>query len=121
MNNMQKEALKGLVSSLKGPTSSFDGFGCVRTTAVYKLTIPCQSTDVNGNIVDEETTVVFDSKEEVIEFLSGDCDGDNFGSSLLRIRSYDNKLYEEVGRTCNHIVNIFEAIDKPVRKPIRRK
>ena len=32
MNNMQKEALKGFVSSLKDSTSSFDGFVCIRTT-----------------------------------------------------------------------------------------
>lgn len=74
----------------------------------YKLTFPCQFVDIDGNMVDGERTVMFTNKEELIEYLSGDVNGDNYGSSLLRIREHDIKLYEEVGRMCNHMVKLLK-------------
>ena len=80
----------------------------------YKLTFPCILTDVNGNVVNTEKTVVFDDKEELIEYLSGDTDGDNHGSSLLRIKDFDKKLYEDIGGMCNIISHLLlqEEINK---------
>ena len=76
---------------------------------MFKLTTPVTIIDVNGNSNETERTFVFSNKEELIEFISGDTDGDNYGSSLLKFRQYDNKLYEEVGRICNHITYLFET------------
>ncbi|MBP5423857.1 MAG: hypothetical protein J6Y78_15580 [Paludibacteraceae bacterium] len=75
---------------------------------MFKLTFSCKLTDINGNIVDTEKTVVFDNKEELIEFMSGDTDGDNYGSSLIRIKEYDNELYTQIGKVCNHISYLFQ-------------
>lgn len=75
--------------------------------AMYKLTFPCELIDINGNIVNTEQTVVFDNKEELLEYVSGDTDGDNYGSGLVRIRKYDNDLYARIGKMCNHISHLF--------------
>ena len=72
----------------------------------YKLTFPCEVTDINGNVVNTEKTVVFSNKEELLEYISGDTDGDNYGSGLLRIRKYDNNFYTQLGKTCNHIAHL---------------
>ena len=73
----------------------------------YKLTLPCKLIDVNGNIVNTEQTIIFDNREELLEYVSGDTDGDNYGSGLLRIRRYDNDLYAQVGKMCNHIAHLL--------------
>lgn len=73
----------------------------------YKLTVPCTVVDINGNTVNTEKMIVFTNKEELLEYISGDTDGDNYGSGLINIRKYDNKLYEEVGRMCNHITHLL--------------
>lgn len=73
----------------------------------YKLTFPCKSTDVNGDIVNTERTVVFDNKEELLEYVSGDTDGDKYGSGLLHILKYDNDLYAQVGKMCNRVAYLL--------------
>ena len=70
---------------------------------MFKLTTPVTVIDVNGNSKEAERTFVFDNKEELIEFISGDTDGYNYGSSLIRIKEYDNELYTQVGKVCNYI------------------
>ena len=75
----------------------------------YKLTFPCEVTDINGNVVNTEKTIMFSNKEELLEYISGDTDGDNYGSGLLRIRKYDNNLYTQLGKTCNHIAHLLHC------------
>lgn len=102
----------------------------------YKLTVPCTVVDINGNTVNKETTLVFANKEELISYLSGDTDEDEYGCGLINIRKYNNKLYEEVGRMCNHMSYLlgesikhanttidavktnleWQIIEKPIRK-----
>ena len=75
---------------------------------IYKLTSPCTMIDINGNLVDAEKMVIFDNKKELIEYLHGDVDGDNYGSGLLRIKDCDEKLYKEIGRMCNRISYLLQ-------------
>jgi len=75
--------------------------------SVYKFTFPCKLKDVNGNIVDAEKFVVFDNKEELLEYISGDMDGNNYGSGLLRIRKHDEDFYTKVGKMCNRIAYLL--------------
>lgn len=75
---------------------------------MYKLTSTCKQIDIDGNIIDAEQTVIFSSKESLIEYLSGDHDGDNYGSGLIRILEQDAKLYPQIGKICNSIVRTIE-------------
>lgn len=75
----------------------------------YKLTMPCTKVDINGNITDSETTVMFDNKDELIQYLSGDTDGDEYGSSLSKIQKFDKELYREIGLMCNHLTRLFNS------------
>lgn len=85
--------------------------------AMFKLTAPVTIIDVNGNSNETEQTIVFSNREELIEFISGDTDGDVYGSSLIHIKEYDNELYTQVGKMCNHIVAHLlrlEKVDKEI-------
>jgi len=74
---------------------------------MFKLTAPATIIDINGNTVDTEKVVIFSNKEELLEYVSGDTDGDNYGSSLIRIKEYDNELYAQVGKMCNRLVHLL--------------
>lgn len=75
--------------------------------SMYKLTAPCKIVDINGNIVDKEDVILFDNKAELIEYVTGDTDGDAYGSGLLRIRECDKDLYAKVGKMCNYITHLL--------------
>lgn len=75
---------------------------------MYKLTIQAKVKDIKDNITDKEVVIEFNNKEELIEFLSNDMDGDNYGSSLVRIRKYDDDLYTFLGKMCNHIASSYQ-------------
>lgn len=80
--------------------------------AIYKLTFPCTLVDITGNVVNTEKTIVFDNRKELIEYLSGDTDGDSYGSSLIRIKDFDKKLYEDIARMCNQILYLHQQDEK---------
>ncbi len=55
----------------------------------YKLTFPCTLIDINGNVADTENIIIFSNEENLISFLSGDTDDDNYRYGLINVRKYD--------------------------------